>query len=246
MPLEMLYRYARHARFVDGADEVHRETVARQILKAYEAPENGIPTEHLPTRREARAAEVRDDHRRRPRRVRAVQLVRWQAEPELREIEVPEPAPGEVLVEDPRRGPLPLRHPRHGVPRGDGAVDAPVHLGPRERRHGRRARRRSHRFRHRRRRRDLRAVGLRDLSGVRTWGARTSVFALPGSPGGGSVSASTADSRTTSSSRRRGCSFRSVTSIRCRPRRSRTPRCRRTSAHQARAVAPHAGNGRSS
>ena len=51
MPLEMLYRYARHARFVDGADEVHRETVARQILKAYEAPESGIPTEHLPTRR---------------------------------------------------------------------------------------------------------------------------------------------------------------------------------------------------
>ncbi len=33
MPLEMLYRYARHARFVDGADEVHREAVARQILK---------------------------------------------------------------------------------------------------------------------------------------------------------------------------------------------------------------------
>ena len=30
--------------------------------------------------------------------MRAVQLVRWQAEPELREIEVPEPAPGEVLV----------------------------------------------------------------------------------------------------------------------------------------------------
>ncbi len=51
MPLEMLYRYARHARFVDGADEVHRETVARQILRAYEAPEGGIPTEHLPTRR---------------------------------------------------------------------------------------------------------------------------------------------------------------------------------------------------
>src|SRR5436190_13782248 len=38
MPLEKLYRYARHARFVDGADEVHRESVARQILRAYEAP----------------------------------------------------------------------------------------------------------------------------------------------------------------------------------------------------------------
>ena len=30
--------------------------------------------------------------------MRAVQLVRWQAEPELREVDVPEPGPGEVLV----------------------------------------------------------------------------------------------------------------------------------------------------
>ena len=53
MPLEMLYRYARHARFVDGADEVHREVGGAQILRAYEAPEDGIPTEHVPTRRAA-------------------------------------------------------------------------------------------------------------------------------------------------------------------------------------------------
>jgi acyl-CoA dehydrogenase len=53
MPLEMLYRYARHARFVDGADEVHRESVARQILRAYEPPEDGLPTEYVPKRREA-------------------------------------------------------------------------------------------------------------------------------------------------------------------------------------------------
>jgi acyl-CoA dehydrogenase len=53
MPLEQLYRYARHARFVDGADEVHRESVAKQILKLYDAPEDGIPTEHVPTRTEA-------------------------------------------------------------------------------------------------------------------------------------------------------------------------------------------------
>ena len=33
MPLEMLYRFARHARFVDGADEVHRELVARHALR---------------------------------------------------------------------------------------------------------------------------------------------------------------------------------------------------------------------
>ena len=53
MPLEMLYRFARHARFVDGADEVHRELVARHALRAYEPPADGVPSEHLPTRREA-------------------------------------------------------------------------------------------------------------------------------------------------------------------------------------------------
>ena len=52
MPLEFMYRFARHARFVDGADEVHREVVARQILKGYNAPADGVPTEHIPTRRE--------------------------------------------------------------------------------------------------------------------------------------------------------------------------------------------------
>ena len=56
MPLEMLYRYARHARFVDGADEVHKEAAARRILRAYEAPEDGVPTEHVPTRRAAARA----------------------------------------------------------------------------------------------------------------------------------------------------------------------------------------------
>jgi acyl-CoA dehydrogenase len=52
MPLEFMYRFARHARLVDGADEVHRESVARQILKRYEPPEDGVPSEHIPTRRE--------------------------------------------------------------------------------------------------------------------------------------------------------------------------------------------------
>ena len=56
MPLEFMYRFSRHARFVDGADEVHREVVARQILKGYQPPESGIPTEHIPTRREAPCA----------------------------------------------------------------------------------------------------------------------------------------------------------------------------------------------
>jgi acyl-CoA dehydrogenase len=52
MPLEFMYRFARHARFVDGADEVHRESVARQILKNYAPPAGTFPTEHIPTRRE--------------------------------------------------------------------------------------------------------------------------------------------------------------------------------------------------
>jgi len=53
MPLEEMYRYARAARIYDGPDEVHRETVARQILRDYEAPADGVPTEHIPTRRAA-------------------------------------------------------------------------------------------------------------------------------------------------------------------------------------------------
>jgi acyl-CoA dehydrogenase len=53
MPLEGLYRFGRHARFVDGADEVHREAVARHLLRAYDAPADGVPSEHVPTRREA-------------------------------------------------------------------------------------------------------------------------------------------------------------------------------------------------
>ncbi len=51
MPLESMYRAARAARIYDGPDEVHRLTVARQVLKAYKRVE--VPTEHIPTRREA-------------------------------------------------------------------------------------------------------------------------------------------------------------------------------------------------
>ncbi|HVE68188.1 MAG TPA: acyl-CoA dehydrogenase family protein [Solirubrobacteraceae bacterium] len=53
MPLEAMYRYSRGARFYDGPDEVHRESVARQILRGYEAPEGPFPSQHVPTRREA-------------------------------------------------------------------------------------------------------------------------------------------------------------------------------------------------
>jgi acyl-CoA dehydrogenase len=53
LPLEQMYRFARAARLYDGPDEVHRQSVARQILRGYEAPEDGVPSEHVPTRREA-------------------------------------------------------------------------------------------------------------------------------------------------------------------------------------------------
>ena len=51
LPLEGMYRAARAARIYDGPDEVHKVTVARQVLKRYKASE--VPTEHVPTRRKA-------------------------------------------------------------------------------------------------------------------------------------------------------------------------------------------------
>ena len=39
-PLERMYRHARFARIYDGPDEVHRVSVARQILRAYRKGEN--------------------------------------------------------------------------------------------------------------------------------------------------------------------------------------------------------------
>ncbi len=51
MPLELMYRAARGARIYDGPDEVHKVTVARQVLKRYTPVD--VPSEHIPTRREA-------------------------------------------------------------------------------------------------------------------------------------------------------------------------------------------------
>jgi acyl-CoA dehydrogenase len=53
LPLEAMYRYARAARIYDGPDEVHRASVARQVLRGYEVPPDHVPTEHIPTRRAA-------------------------------------------------------------------------------------------------------------------------------------------------------------------------------------------------
>ncbi|UTI66934.1 acyl-CoA dehydrogenase family protein [Paraconexibacter antarcticus] len=53
MPLEAMYRFSRAARLYDGPDEVHRQSVARQLLRGYTAPLDGVPTEHVPTRQAA-------------------------------------------------------------------------------------------------------------------------------------------------------------------------------------------------
>jgi acyl-CoA dehydrogenase len=53
LPLEQMYRAARGARLYDGADEVHRQTAARLVLKEYRAPDGPWPTDHIPSRREA-------------------------------------------------------------------------------------------------------------------------------------------------------------------------------------------------
>jgi acyl-CoA dehydrogenase len=58
LPLEHMYRAARAARIYDGPDEVHKVTVARQVLKGY--PPADVPTEHVPTRREAARTKFAD------------------------------------------------------------------------------------------------------------------------------------------------------------------------------------------
>ena len=52
LPLESMFRIARMAPLVDGANEVHKVSIARSELKRYKAVE-GWPSEHIPTRREA-------------------------------------------------------------------------------------------------------------------------------------------------------------------------------------------------
>jgi acyl-CoA dehydrogenase len=53
LPLEAMYRFARAARIYDGPDEVHRQSVARQILRGYAPPAGEVPSEHVPARRAA-------------------------------------------------------------------------------------------------------------------------------------------------------------------------------------------------
>lgn len=51
LPLEDMYRRARAARIYDGPDEVHRQAVARRVLRGYAAPGDHRPTELVPARR---------------------------------------------------------------------------------------------------------------------------------------------------------------------------------------------------
>ncbi len=53
LPLEAMYRHARAARIYDGPDEVHRQSVARRVLRGYAPPADGVPSEHVPARRAA-------------------------------------------------------------------------------------------------------------------------------------------------------------------------------------------------
>jgi acyl-CoA dehydrogenase len=49
LPLEEMYRTARALRITDGADEVHKQTVARELLRNWVAVEQ--PSEYMPARR---------------------------------------------------------------------------------------------------------------------------------------------------------------------------------------------------
>src|SRR3954470_24679959 len=53
LPLEGMYRFSRGARFYDGPDEGHRQSVARQILAGYTPPPHEAPSDHVPPRRAA-------------------------------------------------------------------------------------------------------------------------------------------------------------------------------------------------
>jgi acyl-CoA dehydrogenase len=56
LPLAAMYSAARAARLYDGPDEVHRDSVARLILRDYTPPSGDVPSEHIPTRRDAARA----------------------------------------------------------------------------------------------------------------------------------------------------------------------------------------------
>jgi acyl-CoA dehydrogenase len=52
VPLEWMYRQARAMRIADGADEVHKLTISKEVLRGAKVKQ-GWPTEHVPTNRAA-------------------------------------------------------------------------------------------------------------------------------------------------------------------------------------------------
>jgi acyl-CoA dehydrogenase len=60
LPLEAMLRYARAARIYDGPDEVHRQTIAKLVLRDRQPAPGGVPSEHVPTRRAAAEARYAD------------------------------------------------------------------------------------------------------------------------------------------------------------------------------------------
>ena len=145
MPLEMLYRYARHARFVDGADEVHRESVARHDPARLRGARGRDPDRARPDPARGRAGQVR----RRAGAGRASRAERCapsssssgRRSPSCVRCPSRSRGPARCSLKIDRRGALPLRPPHHGVAGGDAAVVGPVHARSRGGRNGRGARR---------------------------------------------------------------------------------------------------------
>ena len=93
LPLEQMYRFARAARIYDGPDEVHRQSVARQILAGYAAARRRraqrAPADAPRAGARALRRAARDGHRERlgaraAPSPRASRLGRWQRAPSQR------------------------------------------------------------------------------------------------------------------------------------------------------------------
>ena len=75
-PLQAMYAAAPTMGIADGVDEVHKATVARNVLKGYRPHEGYWPTEYFPAKREAGPGEVRAALRGRPGAARARRRLR--------------------------------------------------------------------------------------------------------------------------------------------------------------------------
>jgi acyl-CoA dehydrogenase len=60
MPFSDMWNGAAVMAVVDGPTEVHKITVARDVLRGYEAAPGLWPTQHLPTRREWARKQLED------------------------------------------------------------------------------------------------------------------------------------------------------------------------------------------